>query len=458
MNQEEFQDTIIAALENNEWNKAYSLLMDYYDQFGSDYFYLISLSDVLLHREEYQDVIILLSEYEDKNDLLANERLADAYLGLGFYEKALSKLESLPNEDNPDLLHSFYLKGMAYYLLGQYENALDCFEDILLETEDRDTLCAAALAYGHIDEDKRALECLEKLSIYPEYLSQVLPEFLEMDEDDIFEQSIEYLKDSPSLYYHLLASLYFYRSWYDEALQAINKSLEQGKDIHSLYLKMCILSELHDDKQVQSIQKEILDTPFDISDFDDFFLVRSTLDKLYPALNAEKEHYIHLWMSQVKTVESYFDLGYYLDDHLYSDLLNELLNDMDVPTFYYMRDANRYQDLTVDWYFMNRLYEEAYDYLVSITYRRDAGYYRNLALSCGFMGKWEKVLNYAKDAMPDGIAAVLGIQAATILKDDDSIQFFKDSMEKARGSIFDSNMYCYDNYLETGVFLLPERK
>ncbi len=455
MNQDEYQTQIVDALEDYDLEEAYELLMSYYDHFGSDYFYSLSLSDVLLRLEEYYDVVVLLSQYADKNDLLINERLADALMGLDKYEEALSLLSNLPNDDDPELLHAFFLKGSCLYSLGQYKDALQSFEDILLESDDPQTLFLASLCYAHLNKDDRAYECCEKLSLNVSYLDDLMSEYLEMGKFDLFERSMPMIKDFPEIYYRLYASYYFMKEDLTASLDALNKSLEVERSISSLFFLQLLYERMELKSEADAARKELLELSVILPDMPDLGLVCGILDYEYQELTDEKEAYIRGWMDKIKTTDDYFDLGIYLADAFYPDLLSELLNDIPFPHSFYMRDTYRYQDLTTHWYFMECLFEEAYDYLVSIDFRRDTDYFRSLAFCCGNLGKWEQVLTYAKEAMPDGLAAVMGIQAARVLKDEKSEDFFKDSMEKARNSIFDSNIDRYDIYLETGEFLLP---
>ncbi|MCF0105691.1 MAG: hypothetical protein HUJ53_02895, partial [Holdemanella sp.] len=132
------EERIIENLENRNLKEAFSLIEDYHSLYGKTDFYYLALSDYYIFNHEYNKVIKLLNQALESG-LESNEvyeRLADAYFGLERYDIVLEYIEKCDLvQDNPNYIRLFELGGFCNFKLGNYKEAIQYYEDVLMEDQ-----------------------------------------------------------------------------------------------------------------------------------------------------------------------------------------------------------------------------------------------------------------------------------------------------------------------------------
>ncbi len=93
--------------------------------------------------------------------------LAKHYQESGSYGRTLAILKTL--DDRSQTFETHLLAAKAYYGLKEYDNAIDRFEKLSLNGDDKLMLCRA---YVHTDRRQKAKSLLAELSVSGDYLSR----------------------------------------------------------------------------------------------------------------------------------------------------------------------------------------------------------------------------------------------------------------------------------------------
>ena len=166
LNEREFlQAVIIKAMEENDFEAAARMLEQYQEEHGMDEFYHMARIDTaegLDNPEEMLSLIELAEETLGPSSLL-ELRKARYFFYVTDYQQALEHAEKAQfDEQSESFLTVQHIKGFTYVLLGRLKEALEAFEDILMEIYDPRIGLICGLIYKELGKPERAREYVEK--------------------------------------------------------------------------------------------------------------------------------------------------------------------------------------------------------------------------------------------------------------------------------------------------------
>lgn len=414
----ELQNEIIQCIEDQDIPEAYSLLMQYVDEYEMDTFYYYSYSDILLAVQDYASVLTLLNHIEEPNDLVY-ERLADAYFGLEEFSNALHYyLKCDYHTDQEYSYRILFMIGASYYNLEQYDKAIPFFEDYLLDKNEEDAYFFCANCYFLTHDLQRANDYYKELKSQ-ESIINLLSFLVYHPNDALFTMYIHKLQDQNTKFmmnihyciqtYHIEEAIDYIESY---SIDSIYKSFaygliyehEQNTDKMNLFYSEVIASEITSFEDCDLF----IDSMYKVNDQ---YYVRNNILKLYPFANESYHVFIEI-------LRFYHDCGFY----------EECID------FYYNNDCNDNVDqVQIDNLMVSALnalneFEMLLDYIendVTNPFVSSIQFLKAKALYG--LQEYEDAIEVAKPYMPDGNMAIIIISA----------YFRLNEMDQANDLIFD---------------------
>lgn len=426
---------IIALIDNEEFDATLELIDDYQSLYGKTEFYYFSLSDVYLGLNNYLDTIDLMkTAISDgiENDLVY-ERLGDAYYGIEDFDMAISWYSKCNlTKDNPNLLHTIYMMGLCHFYLDEHKNAINYFEDVLLESETEKAYFNCAISYLNIGKVDRAFDYFKRLTSNE---ALIKPMCMELINFGCFKEA-EYFFD---LLNEPLYMLDVWKSNYYEIIEDFDKSIEYMEKAvaanPSDFLKT-VLAILYDNNGQEETSKKIYlevlenDVIKDES-VNDFVLSHITcLDSV--ELDKDKVKYLS---KLEEYAENYPDvyamiLSYAVDNNLkdYQDHLLYELSTIDTEDI----DQNIYLDyLYVGVHIAHERFDEALNILETMPCEKTAFFYKKKFICLYSLKRYHEAIDLYDKVMPDGKCALLLMDAFTVVDDPDGFTRVLEDMEKA---------------------------
>ncbi|MGM9913270.1 tetratricopeptide repeat protein, partial [Floccifex sp.] len=202
-------------------NQAIEFVSSYQNNYGKDDFYYLSQSDCLFMNGNYEEVITLLDPVkEELNNVFVYERLSDACVYLSRYQDALNYLDYVDfTQPDSNLDRMIQIKGYCHLKLDEYKQAIDAFEDYLMEHDDKKIYFQCAYCFKQLslfddayDYFIRALDDDNLFSIAYEisefdslaYIDRFMTEFDLMEHKNYFYYlHFEYFNDRTSAIHYL---------------------------------------------------------------------------------------------------------------------------------------------------------------------------------------------------------------------------------------------------------------
>lgn len=431
---EEMENQIIELIEKQEYDKAYDLIEDYFEEFGDTEFYYFSFSDVLISTEQYEETIDLMLEalnagYE--NEFLY-ERLGDAYYGLEEYNKALEWYQKTNlNIDDPGMMHLIYMIGMCNYYLENYEEAVHYFEDVLLEEESDELYYNCALAYLMIKKTKRAVEYFEK--VFQDKNIQ-LPICHALCLVGAFEEaSMFFSRLSKTVQYHFdewEAEYYEIEENYDIAIESMTRAIEKHP-ADRLKLQLALwLYDHKSKKEARKIMKEIIDND----------VIRDDLVSDYISSHLDTLEFLKLSDNTQMKYLSKWEEHAHNDPYIYSLFLhyaikNCLMDYQDYLIYDFMLDENidfsiqtYLESLKISIHLNHDRFEEALELLENSYVVKNDLYYRQLMMCLYHLQRYQDVVDLYDYIMPGGKAALVLLDCFVQLQDFEGFNRVLDEM------------------------------
>lgn len=174
---QKLQQLIQESLHMEAYGQAGILLNDYLQHNEKDSFYYYAKAQQLAGLEEYRSAIAILEEAVElgHGEPAFWELLAQTYMQTDEYSKAIPWLEEcLEDDELEDELTVLFELGQCKMEQGQWTEALECFEDILLETDHPQTKLYTAICWENAGRLQRAEQYFHDLIFDEEWKGSVL--------------------------------------------------------------------------------------------------------------------------------------------------------------------------------------------------------------------------------------------------------------------------------------------
>lgn len=270
------QEEIIQCIQDLNVSDAFSKIKEYEEHYGRDEFYYLSMSDLLIYEEMTEEAMILMNEAEIEgySGPLFYERMGDILYALERYDEALDYLNRCDLGDDPlDDLHILYLYGKIYSKQGKYKEAIQAFEDILLEMNMPTIYLYAAQAYWKVGNEKRAIEYFDRAcKDEPSIVYEVCDFFEEEKNEEMFERYFQQMDDpDPGFKIYRHAQFYIQTDQEQKAKEYIEANID-AYPVNILYSQLLSYYEEDNDlKQLKKIESLLLkadpDESMDPADF-----------------------------------------------------------------------------------------------------------------------------------------------------------------------------------------------
>ena len=163
--QKGMQMRIILAMEEEDLQMAETFLDEYEMEFGQDEFLFMARIDTAEAADDparMKELIDMAADFLGETPLL-ELRYARYYFYLTRYEEALEHIQKAEFDEQSDsYLAVQHIKGFTYILLERYKEALQAFEDVLMDFYDPRIGMLCGLMYYEMGKTERAWEYVEK--------------------------------------------------------------------------------------------------------------------------------------------------------------------------------------------------------------------------------------------------------------------------------------------------------
>lgn len=408
MNKLHLQNEISEALSQGDMENAFGLLDTYDNEFPRDLFFYLASSDALLFFSDFETIIALMEDAIEQgfDNAMIYERLGDAYFDLAMYQPALDNyLKCDLATPDKDTLHVSYSIANCYEELGDFNSAINYYEDVLLEYEDHiPSLLGCGICYLYAGKKERGIEYLDQcVALDKNTLENISFELIEFDDKDVFLRYLNQMKDNP-LYYRFASDHFYAKGENALALALFRKFAELKPFLHNK-AHLAQLYDLNDKpEEAKKIYKAILRSEDD-SEF------------LYDSIDAHLEAYLYLdSLDYLDYVSSHFEdceayTAIFLRVFRFSmDVLDGFLMDtlmaMDHSDFT-TAEWDRYNEILAMYYVGSEQFEEAVDLLNELDPDTVTGYYY-LYISASFnLEDYQTVVDYYDRAEPNGFLAYM---------------------------------------------------
>ncbi len=411
MTQSQMQESILEFIEESKFEEAVHQLHAYKQEGYTDIFFYLSYSDVLMHFKDYQTIITLLIEAIDYGytSPYIYERLGDAYFHLNQYQHALNNY--LLCDINADIYFGhriLFMQGLCFENLSDYDSAVNCFEDILLDRpDDAEVLYEAGYCYKNLAQSKRSFEYFDKSAKNDyHFVYNICTQIVSDCSLDLYEHYLSFLPEQENQ--KRLASLsYFYETTADmmkakEIVEHLDDSLLSIKYKLEFYQRCNMTTALHE--YASYVLNDLTFTDSNWQEALDVLLIclrtidigfEQQLDVLQPYLSYILE-----------------DANYFLEVADYSvEVFNKELSSIfienDLPEAYILPYQQRYMAFRVSYYITYEYYQEGLDYVLSLHPDVYKDYYRSLVIFYYYLQDYQSVISLKDKAMPNGIVAFM---------------------------------------------------
>lgn len=419
MMQEKMQDLIIEQIESDDFENAEKSIEEYCFEYGTDEFYYMASSDVLLANEEYDYVIdIMNAALEDgiENDIVY-ERLGDAYFGLQDFENAIQNFKKCHLEqDDPNLMHTIYMIGLSYFHLQNYDNAISYFEDVLLENETPEVLYNCAVSYLCIGKVSRAMDYFEKL-LDNDYLIEPICQELVFancfDEADLIVQKTNMI--SKASLSRIKADYLFSEHRLDEALPYIYDALKEINSDTLKYNLASIYEENNEFEKANELFHEIIENN-ELKDDEPFDFVLTHTETL-KHLNIDDIQYLRCLEPYVHDSCGAFTLLLrFALDHDLADYQDHLIHDVSHTKPENDSEYIFYMMILLDVHLEHERYEMVVDLFDRIPQEYQSYFFTHKLKALYKLKDYEGVIAMYDDVMPDGYSAIILLKACLKLE------------------------------------------
>lgn len=434
MEKYELENLIVDYLDQNQLDEAFEQLEIYENTYGSDYFFYMALSDALMQSELYEDVLDVMDDAIESGfqDTFVTERKADAYFALEDFKAALNYYNQCDiQSDNDDMLHVRMMIGLCYKNLMEYSEAVNYFEDVLLEVqEDTSSLYQAGVCYFYLGQTERGYEYLDKYCMYEPEGPQALCELL-MDED-LENVLVHYASqiEEPLMQYDTLFSYYQFREDYEQALPYILKLVELDPNIENKLDLALTYDELDQHERAVPLFREIAEMPDEPEN-----MFASMMDHLlaFKGLAPDSDLYstyisehIDLICENVFMYVSVLRFLLEIGDFQMASKIHELELDPSAID----EDDSLYQYYQILYYLQTQQFEKGIAYIQMLDYQEYDFLDQFLITFYFYTENYEKVLEIYPDAMPDGIVAHMAFVSYVMLgKEKEAFDFILEFAE-----------------------------
>ncbi|MGI6510948.1 MAG: tetratricopeptide repeat protein [Catenisphaera adipataccumulans] len=404
MNQEELRDTIIDALDQDEWEQALNLIEQYYREYGPDFFYFMSLSDCYMYEERFHDVLDLMHHAKELGfqNTYIHERTGDALIGMGRFEEALeSYLQCDIDDDDAEMLRIRYIIGFCYMKLNDYQNAASYFEDVLLEADYPMAYLMCGTAYMMLDKDQLGIEYIDKAVALDsnlldeaaetmnqmgslEGLHSLLDHHLEADNADHLQYEYDFFMENDQ---------------YDEAIDRMEQLKNSAPNIWTYSLLGNAYAAKRESEKADRCYRAALDAENVDMDEKDVLTAKLILLENLGLNKSEQYQYLKEYLHSAKAnLDIYSKLCEFATEHENKRLANQL---MKIET-----DPETPESIAfhISYYMTFRMPEEGLEYMKTIDHSMPQ-YYAILLLFQYYAGHLDEVIALKEKALPDGHAA-----------------------------------------------------
>lgn len=417
---DDLQDIIVSFLQENDYSNAMTYLDEYELEYGRDYFFLISLSDIYLSLNQPFKVLPIMNEalLLKPNDVYIYERIADAYFYLGDYDHAILFYNKFPtNQDDRENLQILHMLGLCNFKKGSYKEAIQYFEDVLLDEYRDDTLLYCSFSYYFIGKINRCFEYIDG------YMNNGMPEsrdllleFMVDSRMDIcsFNRFLDKFFEGESDFQHSLRSVFYQNKSNDDlAISELQSISLEKQDLNFFYT----LAFLYLENDNLDCANDLFERIWETSQFDVESCKLQCL--LIPYLNISKQDIIEKLKSYISKFPEDASIFFYVFSAAVSnkfyDFCSELILLFD--SYKYSNFEEEISNIRIQYYLEAGLYNEGIKYLRGLKdIDHDDLFYHNLIVFYYFLCQYDKVLEYASFAMPDGVIAYMAHDSALHLK------------------------------------------
>lgn len=237
----------------NNYLHAYQIYVSLFEQYPDDKTVCVRFANLCFKMGFYEKTILILDKITENFNSDAEVLLyaAEVYLSLQEYKKALMALDRLDAEKHNEV---YILRGNAYYVLKEFDKALEQFKSYISKGENKDRLRHAYLAIAKIkiefnerDEALQYIELAEK--IVGDYWEIPFLKGTLFFKEKNFRKALRYmlksyeLDDSNDIICELIGRVYFLLNEYDKAKEFFEKAIKLGSiksDTYSM-LGLCFL-------------------------------------------------------------------------------------------------------------------------------------------------------------------------------------------------------------------------
>lgn len=424
MNKTDLQNQILSALDQEDLNLLYDLLQKYELYFDYDSFYYLSYSDGLILLEDYEEILALMDEALENGivDSFIFERKGDALYALADYQEALtSYLNCDIDSDDLDSLHVLFMIGLSYKELGFFEEAIPFFEDILLEEESNTyTLFHCGLCYLETNQIERGREYLDRVVDFDDsFLYEIVENLIDFD-SELFFHFLNRLSDIDDQE-ELSCRYYFMQGDYAQAISFWTAFTKRHPFLHNIDYLAKIYDLNRDKERAEACYQRILQ---DQNSDDSYYGISAVLNAYHYLNDSSYSSYVQ---SNLASIEVYPPI--YL---LFLDFLVKMQDQDFLPRLFFIdlvsrfdwHELGEYRSLRVTYLILMGHYQEAIDYLLSISPEEFDHYYRMLVIAYFYNADYEEVLAIYQKGMPNGLIASMAYMSYISLQRFDEADTF----------------------------------
>lgn len=414
MDKDTLQNSIIDCIDLEDYDGALNHLSEYEERFEEDLFYYLSLSDVLLAMDVFEDVIDLMTEAMDHGFInsLVYERLGDAYYGLEEYDQAISYFKKCDiDEDGEDKLYILYKIALSLEEKHMYTEAIPYFEDVLLDVPNYiDALLESALCYLKINQTQRALEYLDKvLTLEPDQIYRICDELIFQDNEDVLRTYVTRL-DSTEDRYNILLTFYIHHENKTKAYDCIHKLMKIDRSLVNLDCLASTYDHFGDFELATRAFEDVIRMPDD----PDISLELSLLihfdgfDFLNESSGSYKE-YIRGHMTDAgNDLHIFNSILQFLNKHNDWQIASEFI-EMEQPNLAGAdpEEADIYYSTVFHYYLGTERYKEGLLFLNNKVPKSYPLYLKTKVILDFYLEKYDDVILEYEDVMPDGTVAFM---------------------------------------------------
>lgn len=421
MNQDEFEDFIIEKIDDEEFEDAENLLIEYKERYSETYFYYLASSDLYMAMHIYDEVIYFMEKaLEDGyDDIFIYERLGDSYFQMGEYEEAIDNFTQCGIEvDSPYILRIRFMIGMCYERMMEYGSAIPYFEDVLLEDENSSEVkLECGMCYLYEGNTERGFEYLDSLCINRDRIYDVINEF---DEDIPFEWIEHFAKlfEDEDDQYYVLSNYYENKEEYEKCLPYVDKMIESDPNRFHYALKAYYYALMDDFNHVVEYYEKAMNAYRNETVFE-YYELEAMIDifnYLQLPRYVQNNYYKEFYPSLKEDERVYFDLANQaVDSH------NKTLGNRLIKVHEYDNDP-RMIEFKIKYYLTFNLYKEGLDYLKTIDEFEYPGYMDAWIVFNYYLENYEDVIEYKEEAMENGVSAFLTYMSFGLLNQEENAE------------------------------------